>query len=393
MLLPRVLVLEPQAFQRGVLVKMLQRLGACRVLHAADAQEATVQLYESGGADVVLCDVGSRNGDYLDFLGGANELGLLRAVVLCNVSKPELQRAIGRMATFSGLRLLGVFGAHVHLHSLQKVLRRYRRAPIPDPGALPSGLPGAADVRRGLAAGEFHAWFQPKFTLATGRVTGLEVLARWEHPERGLLLPEDFLAAVLAYDLTDRMFTCLLEQGLDVLKALRGQGVDLELAFNLHASQLVDNTLVEHIRETLQRHGLPTSVLTFELAENGLLALAPRTLKSLLRLRLLGFSLCIDDFAQGFSSMKRLTCLPFNQVKIDSALLAHRDDAASRALIASTLALTRALEINLIVKGISDAGTHAMLLNAGCEVGQGFFLLRPMTGRGLLQWMKTQSQF
>lgn len=381
----RILVLEPQAFQRVALVRMLRQLGGCEVLQAASAQEAITLLYQVEVTDIVLCDIG-----FLDFLCCVSELGLLHAVMLSGVVRPELQRTIGRMATLSGLKLLGVSGSHLQLHGLQKMLRRYGHVPAPEQAKALPGLPREEDVRRGLAQGEFRGWYQPQLAMSSGHVRGVEVLARWECPHRGLVLPQDFLGALLAYDLIDEMFKALLEQGLSLLWVLRDQGVCMELAFNLHASQLANHQLAEHIRDALQRYDLPGSVLMFELAENGLLELSPNTLKNLLRLRLLGCGLSLDDFALGFSSMKILSQLPFNRAKLDGSAL-NRDDPSCRALLAGTLALTRALGMSLVIKGISDASKRDLLNDVGGEIGQGFFLARPMTSSRLLQWIKHRS--
>ncbi|MGY1880591.1 EAL domain-containing protein [Pseudomonas reactans] len=248
-------------------------------------------------------------------------------------------------------------------------------------------LPTEDEVRRGLALGEFRAWFQPQLHLHSKAVTGVEALVRWEHPARGVLLPADFLGAVLAYDLIDQMFTQLLEQGLGLLGILRHQGVSLTLAFNLHASQLASPALVEHIRKALERHRFKGSTLTFELAENGVLVCAPQTRENLLRLKLLGCGLSLDDFGLGFSSLKSLCQLPFNQIKLHGKFVQRLDRLRNRSMVAGTRALVRSLDMTLVIEGVSSPRVCAGLLELGCDVGQGYHLARPMTGRDLLQWL------
>ncbi|EJM27397.1 EAL domain-containing response regulator [Pseudomonas sp. GM25] len=388
MAFPRVLVLDNRVFARRVLVQMLRRLGVRHVLQASDPEQALVQLHLQGGVDIVLCALTSRGLDCLDFLANAHRDGMVRAVAVCSELQPQLHRALGHMASLAGLHLLGVMREPIQLRSLQRILHRYRLTqarpvPLPPPPALPS----EDEVRRGLALGEFRAWFQPQFQLCSGDVVGAEALVRWEHPARGVLLPGDFLAAVLAYDLIDQMFKQLLEQGLSLLGMLRRRNRTLTLAFNLHASQLTDSRLVEHIRQALERHGFNGSTLTFELAENGLLNCSSATQCSLMRLRLLGCSLAIDDFAVGFSSLKLLCQLPFNQIKLDGRFVQRLHRSRNRALILGTQTLARSLGMNLVIEGVSGPRVREGLLELGCETGQGFFLARPMTGHGLLQWL------
>ncbi|MGY2041481.1 EAL domain-containing response regulator [Pseudomonas pergaminensis] len=387
----RVLVLENQRFQRSVLIKMLDNLGVRDVVQASDSEHALVQMQESGGVDIVLCDLADRSFDCLDFLRCAAQSGMVCAVALCSDLGPELRRSLGQMGSLSGLQLLGVIKPPVQIRTLSKILHRYAHRCIPpvfSPDDHP--LPSEDEIRRGLALGEFRAWFQPKFALDTGELAGVEALARWEHPTKGVLLPADFLAAVLAYDLIDQMFKQLLEQGLSLLGILRRQEVQIELSFNLHASQLVSDELIGHIQSALGLHGFPGSTLTFELAENGLLDIPSRIQDNLLRLRLLGCGLSVDDFGMGFSSLRSLCQLPFNQLKLDGEIIRNVNEPRSQALIASTLALAQSLDMSLVIEGISSARIRDAITEMGCKLGQGFYLARPMAGYRLLPWITAQ---
>ena len=386
---PRVLVLENQRFQRSVLIKMLDRLGLQEVRQASSTKQAMAQLHACGGMDIVLCDLADRSLDCLEFLRGASQAGLVQAVALCSELRPELRRALAQMRSLSGLQMLGVLSQPLQLRAMRHLLHSYWRRRLPSARAqTPAALPHEHEIHQGLALGEFRAWYQPKFMLGTGRLAGVEALVRWEHPTRGVLLPAQFLAAVLAYDLIDPIFKQLLEQGLNLLSMLRRQHIQLELAFNLHASQLLDDELLLHIQQALLRHGLPGTTLLFELAENGLLDLSPRTQENLLRLRLLGCGLSIDDFGTGFSSLKLLCQLPFNQLKLDGAFVRHVDDPQNQAMVASTLALARSLDMSLVIEGIGTQRSHEGVLALGCEIGQGFYLARPMAGYRLIPWLE-----
>lgn len=389
MALPRVLVLEKQEGGRGDLGSMLRQLEVGDVLRASDPGHALLQLQQQGGVDIVFCDLMNRELDCLEFLSVAGQSGLVHSVVVCGELQPELHRTLGQMASLAGLQLLGVLSAPLQLRAVRRMVQRFHCSQAaPTPVAPLHALPTEDEVRRGLALGEFKAWFQPQFELRSRRVVGAEALVRWEHPVHGVLLPADFLGAVLAYDLIDQMFKQLLEQGLCLLGVLRSQGMSLTLAFNLHASQLANSALVEHIRQALDRHGFKGPTLTFELAENGLLVCAPETRESLLRLRLLGCSLSIDDFGLGFSSFKSLCQLPFNQIKLHGKCVQRLDRPRNRAMVASTQALARSLDMTLVIEGVCSLRVNNGLLDLGCERGQGFHLARPMTGRNLLQWLE-----
>jgi EAL domain-containing protein (putative c-di-GMP-specific phosphodiesterase class I) len=385
MTFPRILVLEDQAQSSGALIATLRRLGVRHILQASDPDKALVQMHLQGGVDILLCTLTNNGLGCLEFIGAASKSGMVRAVAVCSELQPDLFRTLQQMASLAGLRLLGVINEPTKTDSVQRILHRYHH-PAREETACCGEFPSEEEVRRGLALGEFRAWFQPQFHLRSGCVVAIEALVRWEDPERGVLLPKDFLAAVLAYDLIDQMFKQLLEQGLGLLGLLRRRGIHLKLAFNLHGSQLCDRALIDHIKDALVRHGFTGSALTFELAENGLLDCAPATQENLLRLRLLGCDLSIDDFGIGFTSHKLICQLPFNQLKLDGRFMKCLSYPLNRAMIVCTQALARSLDMNLVIEGVSDAHALAGLLELGCETGQGFYLGRPMNGHDLLHW-------
>jgi EAL domain-containing protein (putative c-di-GMP-specific phosphodiesterase class I) len=183
------------------------------------------------------------------------------------------------------------------------------------------------------------------------------------------------------------MFKQLLEQGLSLVGILRQRNVSLTLAFNMHASQFANSGLIEHIKDALDRHSFKGSILTFELAENGVLDCAPSTQENFLRLRLMGCGLAIDDFGVGFSSLKLLCQLPFNQIKLHGSFVQRLHRSRNHAMLRCTQALVQSLGIGLMVEGVSSPQVRDGLLKLGCEMGQGFYLARPMSGHDLLHWL------
>lgn len=386
----RVLVLERQRFHCSVLIKMLHQLGIRDVLRAGNLRQAIAQVQRYGHVDIVLCDVTDRSLDILSFLRETSRKGGLSAVVFCSEVSGELRRSLELLCSQLGLQMLGFMTLPVQPCSLNEVLHRYvpKAALEPNISAAPLTLPSAEEIHLALEKGEFSAWFQPKFSLTTGTFVGMEALARWNHPSRGVLVPADFLSAVLAYDLVDQMFEQLLEQGIRLLVRLRTQSPHLVLALNLHASQLAADQLVEHVERLAAHYGLPGDALMFEVAENGLLDSSPQVQKNLKRLRLLGCGLSVDDFGKGFSSLKLLSKHVFTQLKLDGSLLSDLTQARTKALVASALALARTLDMDLVIEGVSNQDIRDTLTQWGCEFGQGYFLARPMPEHGLLRWIE-----
>lgn len=386
----RVLVLGDQPSSRKPMVDSLGTLGTRAIYQASHCDKAMAILRQAEGVDIVMCELNSDTLEHFDFLLAAAKAGLVRAVVLYSQLSPPLHRAIERINLFSRISLIGVVGRQAPICHLELILGNYirRKTLLRSVPLAPFTLPTEHEVRHGLADGQFKAWFQPKFNLRRQELCGVEALVRWEHPSRGVLLPREFLSAVLAYDLIDEMFRQVFAQGLDLLEALGGRGRHLEVAFNLHASQLASFDLPSYVEAALIARGLPGSAVRFEVAENGLLDMSLATMGSLLHLRGLGCGLSIDDFGVGFSSLTLLCQLPFNQLKLDSSVVQDLSDQNSKAMLASAVALARAVGMNLVVEGVSSQAIQDTVLAMGGVFAQGFHLAKPMTAKRLQQWLE-----
>lgn len=386
---PRILVLDDYVFTRSIHVMMLRRLGVTDILQASDAKQALLELEASGGVDIVLCDLAGSDLDHLEFLQQAARAGLVRAVALCGTLQPTVSRALERTALLVGLELLGVMDQPMQLRPLHRIIQQYRQrwVKLKVEPAMSKQPFCVSEIRRGLAQGAFQAWYQPKVALREGTFTGVEALVRWAHPTRGILLPRDFLADVLVHNLIDEMFAQILTQGLTFLGDLCQQHANVQIAFNLHASQMDSEDLVDGIQCALKRLNVPGSSLIFEVPESSLLDLDPKARDNLLRLRMLGCGLAIDDFGLGFSSLQLLCHLPFSQIKLDKKFVSSLHHPISKTMVISTLALAQSLNMSLVLEGIGSDWVRDSLVQMGCEEGQGFFLGRPMCAEDLLDWL------
>lgn len=386
-----VLIIESHIFQRRVLVKALQRLGVRCILLADNIAEALVHVQSGASVDIVFFDLNDGALNMVEFWQFAVTLKRVRATVLHSDLQPDVYRAIAHMSSLSGIKLLGILDKPLQLGKLRKLLSSFSRTQnfLPRQTLMTPEFLSREEVLRGLAMTEFQAWYQPKFNLRDGTLFGAEVLVRWDHPTQGLLLPKDLLAAVLAHGLINEVFEQLLEQGVELLSRLRHQGLSFQLAFNLTASQLSSDELLKHVTGVLQRRGLPGSALMFEVTESGLLDLPVSVLNNLNALHRLGCGLSIDDFGMGFSSLRLLAQLPFSQLKLDGVFVQDISDARSRAVVTSSLALSAALGMDLVIEGIASERINNSLIDLGCSFGQGFHLALPMSEQDFVGWLES----
>ncbi|MDR6165556.1 EAL domain-containing response regulator [Pseudomonas fluorescens] len=385
----RLIVLEDHAFQRAIAVNMLRQSGYVEVFSAADGNEALAVLEKVGPVDIALCDLRMEGMDGLEFIQQAGACGLVKSIIVCSSVSPDLRRAVGQVAALSGLELLGDVGKPLKYEPLELLLKKYVAKPaVKVQPQRVIDLPSEYEVRRAIAAKEFTPYFQPKFNLRTGNVKAVEVLARWQNPTLGLLPPSLFLQTVERCGLMDQLLFGLMEKSLHVQQQLKKRSHGLNFAFNMHSSQLSSMHLLPRIRGLLAEHNMPGSDLTFELTESGLLEISAASLDTLVRLRMMGCNLSIDDFGAGFSSLQRMCQLPFNELKIDAEfvrMLGH--EPRCEGVIISTLALGKELGLSVVVEGIETEHQRRQLLEWGCVEGQGYLKARPMNGSSLAKWM------
>lgn len=389
----RVLVLEDHPFQRAVAVSMLQSLGCHEVFEASDGAQALALLDEIGSVDIALCDLQMEGMDGLEFLQRVGASGQVKSIIISSSLSADLRRAVHQMVRLLGLDLLGDVGKPLHAQVLADLLNRFVSGS--SIGECPSSAVAMASeesVRRALEAGQLHAWYQPKFNLRSGEICGVEVLCRWLHPTRGIIAPALFVPVLERCGLLDELLFLQLEQALKVQQSAREQGFVLNLAFNLQASQLANAGLTATLKTILSRHAARGSGLTFELTESGLLEAPATSFESLVRMRMMGCRLSIDDFGAGFSSLQRLCQLPFNEIKLDADFVRNLEhEPRCRAAISSTLALGEALGMAVVIEGIETDAQRRELLALGCTQGQGYWYARPMAGRDLLHWLQQRS--
>lgn len=390
----RVLVLEDHAFQRSVAVNMLRALGCREVLEASDGAEALALLESVGTVDVALCDLQMDGMDGLEFLQRVGPSGQVKSVIISSSLSADLRRAVHQMVALLGMDLLGDVGKPLHAQVLADLLDKAVNRPVtPLPAATAVTLASEAAVRQALAEQQLHAWYQPKFNLHTGEVCGVEVLCRWLHPTRGIISPALFMPVLERCGLLDALLFTQLEQALLVQSNAREQGFALNIAFNLQATQLASGELTSTLLSLLARHASTGASLTFELTESGLLEAPATSLETLVRLRMMGCRLSIDDFGAGFSSLQRLCQLPFNEIKLDADFIRNLEhEPRCRAAISSTLALGETLGMSVVIEGIETDAQRRELLALGCTQGQGYWYARPMSGVDLLGWLQQRNE-
>ncbi|HST40639.1 MAG TPA: EAL domain-containing protein [Conexibacter sp.] len=236
-----------------------------------------------------------------------------------------------------------------------------------------------AELRAAIECSQLVVHYQPKAQLASGTITSVEALVRWQHPDRGLLLPDAFLAAAEQAGLMRPLTLFVLDASLAQCAAWNRGGLDVGVAVNLSVTNLVDRALPGDVAVLLRRHGIDGRRLQLEITENLLMADPSRSTEVMRELAALGVSLSLDDFGTGHSSLAYLKRFNVDEIKIDrSFVMGMRPGSDDAAIVKSTVGLARSLGLRVVAEGVESDETWRRLLEVGCHQGQGFYISEPV---------------
>lgn len=255
-----------------------------------------------------------------------------------------------------------------------------------------SQLRRETELRRGLERGEIQVHYQPVFDIRSGRITALEALARWQHPERGLLLPAEFIPLAEESGLIVSLGSFVLREACRQLVAWQADGVagrDHLVSVNVSSRQFADAAFVDTVATILQETGLAPASLYLEITETVILENAEASASMMNRLKRLGVRLALDDFGTGYSALSYLHRFPIDSLKVDRSFISDLVGSSSRAaIVGAIVTLAHNLRLDVVAEGIETEAQRDTLRALACEFGQGFLYSRPLApeaARGLLQ--------
>lgn len=236
------------------------------------------------------------------------------------------------------------------------------------------------EARAALMNDQFFLALQPKVTLNSGRLIGFESLIRWHHPEKGSISPAEFIPVLERTSLMVQLDYWVIARSLSLLAELSMNGYkDISIAINLSASQFADTNLVDYLRQQLRHHDIEATRVELELTETALVEDLTRACEVMNQVRDLGCRIAIDDFGTGYSSLSYLKSMPADVVKIDRSFVSGMlEDESDRNIVYSTIAMVRGMGISVVAEGIESYQQYDLLRHFECNVGQGYFIFKPI---------------
>lgn len=245
-----------------------------------------------------------------------------------------------------------------------------------------------SELRNALERDEFRLYVQPKLSLSTGEFTGFEALIRWQHPERGMVFPDQFIPFAEKTGFIRMMTRWMLEQAAQVSHDMAAKGMHVKISVNLSTRDLLDQFLPELFLTLLDKHQISASAFCLEITESSIMDDPVRALVTLERLHATGVELSIDDFGTGYSSLAYLKRLPVDELKIDkSFVLKMETDPDDIKIVRSTIDLAHNLGLRVVAEGIETEQAYQLLAKMGCDQGQGYYMSRPIPVSQLDAWL------
>ena len=264
-----------------------------------------------------------------------------------------------------------------------------RMRPSRDQRNLQADEAGAA-----LDSGQIIPWFQPQISTDTGQITGFETLARWQHPERGLLPPAEFLPVLEQSGQLERLGEVMLYQAMTALRAWDAAGLDIPcVGVNFAGQELHNPKLIDKIRWEMDRFGLLPSRLAVEILET-VVAAAPDDIiaRNINGLAKLGCVIDLDDFGTGHASLASIQRFAVSRIKIDRSFVMKVDhDPAQQRMVNAILSMAERLDLDTLAEGVETLGEHAMLAQLGCRHVQGFGIASPMPFAQTIEWVRNHN--
>lgn len=386
----RILLVDDDAFALKLVRHQLGQLGYTDVEDFADPQEALTRLEaDSATVDMILLDLQMPGIDGIEFVRHLARINFAGGVALLSGEDDRILQTAFRLASAHKLSVRGALHKPVTPGQLEVLLGAATDAPVRRTSGGSRKHYTAERLKQAIEAHELTNVYQPKVELATGRVAGVETLVRWQHPEDGMIFPDQFITLAEENGLIDALTRLVLKNAIAQARIWELAGLNLHVGVNVSMENLSDLNFPDSVAKALSDAGASHRSLVLEVTESRLMTNVISSLDILTRLRLKHIGLSIDDFGTGHSSLAQLRDIPFDELKVDRGFVhgAGRD-ASKHAILDASLAMAKQLGMTTVGEGVEDRADWDALRAAGCALAQGYFVARPMAAGAFPKWLE-----
>lgn len=387
-----ILLIDDDPFYSQLAVEVLNNLGFDEVSVANDGNTGLNRLTGRGlHYDVVICDLNMPEMNGVEFIRHASQTGFDGGIILLSgENKRMLETAYGVAKTHDA-NILGAMAKPINPEELQAAMGRFEPNGQSKRSFVPQAPITETQLRDGIAGSdndEVKLVFQPKIEVATGKITGVETLARWWNRDRGVLGPGAFIPLAEERELIDDLTNTIYKKAVGQAAQWQAEGIDLRTAINFSVNSFSKQEFCDFLIEVVRQSSVDPSCLILEITETQAMSIAVDCLESIIGMRLNRFGLSIDDFGTGNSSLAQLKNIPFTELKVDRAFVngASQNESAL-AILEASISLARKLEMVVVAEGVETREDWDLVEQLGVDYVQGFYCAKPMTNEELMTFM------
>ncbi|WP_455210357.1 EAL domain-containing protein, partial [Kaarinaea lacus] len=395
------LAIDDDSVVLSELIEVVKQLGIKTPASASGGKQALriLDSLESEKSDssinLILCDLNMPGMDGIEFLRHLAQRYYSGGIILISGEDNRVLKAAEKLANAHHLQVLGTLQKPVTASQLQALIVKLA---VENQSELAvEQMVSSQELAQGIEQGQLTVYYQPVIEIASANIVAMEALARWQHPQKGILGPDTFVSVAENSQLIDALTVEVFSQAVQQAKSWNDAGQQFRVTINLSMDSLKRLELPEIFISRITQSGLDYKKIGFEVTESRLMHDIATSLEILTRLKLKGIELSIDDFGTGYSTLEQLQRIPFGELKVDRQFVSGAvHDSANRAILESSVLLAKKLGMKVVAEGVETEAELEVVTRLGCDYLQGYYVSEPMPGSEVLSWVydwKRSNQF
>ena len=376
----KVLLVDDDPTQLVVLSGYFMGLGCDQIFEAPSAKKALEIVRENKDEiSLIVSDLMMPDMDGIEMLRALKQDGFNGSIALISSLDQRLIDSARKLGNLHQLKIIGTCRKPLTKQSLDEVFHGVDFSGTTN-SKFENTSSDLSQVVAGLEKNQFLPHYQPKVDVLSGRIVGVEALARWEHPTNGLISPARFLPTIEGNGLTTKLTFHMFRRAFADMAKWRESGIEIKVALNVTATEVADLAFPSKVQDLLREFAIEPNKIVIEITENEVLEFNATSMEVLTRLRLMGVDIAIDDFGTGYSNLKTLKEFPYTELKIDQAFIrGMTKDSFSQETVRVAATLGRQLNMRLLAEGVETADEWEFVKSRGIDEVQGFYIAKPMS--------------